>query len=118
MPSLYRLLKKSGVKLVKRRVTDLAELSGYDCVFNCSGIGAARLFGDETLEPVSGHVVRVSAPWLNTAMFMKRSDGQSAYAIPRWARSVSKEIQGDQLLAQGRIWRLSNCWAVPNLAEY
>ena len=44
MPALYRLLEKRRVKFVKKRVKDLEELSGYDYVFNCSGIGAARLF--------------------------------------------------------------------------
>ena len=83
MPTLYRLLEKRGVSFVKKRVTDLRELSGYDFVFNCSGIGAARLFGDDTLEPVSGHVLRVRAPWLNTAMFLKESAKKSSYVIPR-----------------------------------
>ena len=83
MPTFYRLLENRGVKFVKKRVTGLEELSGYDYVFNCSGIGAARLFGDDTLEPVSGHVLRVKAPWLNTAMFLKESAQKSAYAIPR-----------------------------------
>ena len=83
MPTLYRLLENRGVKFVKKRVTGLEELSGYDYVFNCSGIGAARLFGDDTLDPVSGHVLRVKAPWLNTAMFLKESAQKSAYAIPR-----------------------------------
>ena len=82
MPTLYRLLQNRRVKLVKKRVMDLEELSGYDYIFNCSGIGAARLFCDETLQPVSGHVLRVKAPWLNTAMFHKQSGNESAYAIP------------------------------------
>ena len=83
MPTLYRLLEKRGVRFVKKRVTDPRELSGYDYVFNCSGIGASRLFGDDTLEPVSGHVLRVRAPWLNTAMFLKEAAKKSSYVIPR-----------------------------------
>ena len=82
MPTLYRLLENRGVRFVMKRVRDLEELSGYDYVFNCSGIGAASLFGDDTLEPVSGHVLRVRAPWVNTAMFLKESAQKSAYVIP------------------------------------
>ena len=38
--------------------------------------------GDDRIKPVSGHVLRVKAPWVN-AMMAHTSSGQPAYIIPK-----------------------------------
>ena len=43
------------------------ELRGFSAVANCTGLGAARLFGDTEMYPVRGHVIRVRAPWIKCA---------------------------------------------------
>ena len=43
------------------------ELRGFSAVANCTGLGAARLFGDTEMYPVRGHVIRVRAPWVKCA---------------------------------------------------
>ncbi|MDX2220520.1 MAG: FAD-dependent oxidoreductase [Burkholderiales bacterium] len=59
---LQRLLQdldKAGARIVRREVRDLAELLTLpeSVVFNCTGLGAAALFGDAGLQPVRGQLV-------------------------------------------------------------
>ena len=84
LPILYEMLKKKGAKLIRKKVESLHDVSGYDYIFNCTGCGAAGLVDDRSLEPVSGHVLRVSAPWLNQAMIMETGDDYNPiYLIPK-----------------------------------
>ncbi len=56
---MYKILQRLGVRFVARKVTDVDQLVDYEYVINCSGTGAKKLFGDENVLPVSGHVLRV-----------------------------------------------------------
>ncbi|CAL8467744.1 g7282 [Coccomyxa elongata] len=75
---LYKVLR-SGVTLQHSSIKALSELSGYSLVVNCTGIGAARLFGDTEMYPVRGHVIRVRAPWIKSNYFVDESN----YIIPQ-----------------------------------
>jgi len=60
-------------ELVKQRLThydSMQELAGYDVVVNCTGLGAAELFGDTSMFPIKGHVIRVHAPWIKSIYFV------------------------------------------------
>ena len=58
-------------------------LEGYNLVINCSGAyGARDLMNDETITPVSGHVLRVKAPWINASVGYADKDGDT-YIIPK-----------------------------------
>ncbi|HWH01810.1 MAG TPA: FAD-dependent oxidoreductase [Pilimelia sp.] len=60
---LRRRLHAAGGRLVRRHVTDLAELAGTaPVVVNCAGIGAHRLAGDASVRPVRGQLVVVENP--------------------------------------------------------
>ena len=61
------------------------ELADYDLVVNCSGLGAATLFGDTSMFPIRGHVIRVRAPWIKGMYFL---DAET-YIIPNAETVVS-----------------------------
>jgi glycine/D-amino acid oxidase-like deaminating enzyme len=49
----------AGGRLVIRNFSDRSEVLSLDesFIFNCTGLGAAQLFGDETLTPIKGQLV-------------------------------------------------------------
>ena len=53
-----------GGLMYKRLVHSLTELSSYDFVINCSGLGARELVNDPTVFPLKGHLISVRAPWV------------------------------------------------------
>lgn len=63
----------------KRKVTSLQELSHFDLIVNCSGLGSRTLVGDTQVYPVRGQVLKVEAPWLKH--FIRDGDGQT-YIYP------------------------------------
>jgi len=81
LPIMYDWLKSHDVKMVERKVYNLKELSRgyYDCVINCSGVGARYLVDDHNIRPISGHVLRVEAPWLKCTI----TRGEDVYVIPK-----------------------------------
>uniref|UniRef100_A0A668ASP0 D-aspartate oxidase n=1 Tax=Myripristis murdjan TaxID=586833 RepID=A0A668ASP0_9TELE len=46
LPWLEKRFKKAGGRVEQRKVNSLQELSGYDIVVNCSGLGSKTLVGD------------------------------------------------------------------------
>ena len=82
LPILYSWLRRNGVEIVKRKLTSLSELEDEcELVVNCSGLGAWGLVPDQNMVPVSGHVLRVQAPWVGSVMADSREDSW-AYIIP------------------------------------
>ena len=61
MQYLTRILTAQGVKFEQRRLSSLDEVTngGYDCVVNCTGLGAFAVAGDESMYPIRGQVLRV-----------------------------------------------------------
>ncbi|KAM8833540.1 D-aspartate oxidase [Synchiropus picturatus] len=76
---LENRLKKAGGRVQQRKVNRLEELSGYDIIINCSGLGARTLVGDTTVYPVRGQVLKLEAPWLKH--FIRAGDGMT-YIYP------------------------------------
>ena len=61
---LTKCVKQNGVLLVKKKVESLEELTGYDIIINCTGIGSRELVNDHTVRPGRGQIVAVRAPWI------------------------------------------------------
>lgn len=75
---LKRFLQNGG-KVEKRRVTDMKEFRGIcGIVVNCSATGSRQLFGDKTINPNRGQLLRVRAPWINYCIYTDAD----AYIIP------------------------------------
>ncbi|KAM9777210.1 D-aspartate oxidase [Neosynchiropus ocellatus] len=76
---LEKRLKNAGGRVQQRKVNTLEELSGYDIIINCSGLGARTLVGDTGVYPVRGQVLKLEAPWLKH--FIRAGDGMT-YIYP------------------------------------
>ncbi|XP_029900288.1 D-aspartate oxidase-like [Myripristis murdjan] len=64
LPWLEKRFKKAGGRVEQRKVNSLQELSGYDIIVNCSGLGSKTLVGDTQMHPIRGQILKVQAPWL------------------------------------------------------
>ena len=95
LPLFYAWLKEQGVIITQRKVSSIAELEA-DIVINCTGLGSRDLLGDDRMFPVSGHVCRVRAGWVENMMADNR-DQSWAYVIPNTETVVlgSVDIQGN-----------------------
>ncbi|TRY63253.1 hypothetical protein TCAL_05776 [Tigriopus californicus] len=109
LPIIYSLLRERGAAFIEKKllsIDDLEQLmeeeANYDFVINCSGSGARDLFGDEDIQPIRGHVVRVEAPFVHTMMGL----GGDVYIIPT-----------RQGVVLGTIDRLNDWSLEPNPSE-
>lgn len=58
---ITKILKSNGVNFVQQRVNGLSDpiLHGYDCVVNCTGLGAKEFLSDNEMYPIRGQVLRI-----------------------------------------------------------
>ncbi len=87
MPVYIRWLQArcqaNGVGLQERGVTAFDELSEYDVVVNCAGLGARELSNDSTVHPLRGQVVIMHDTGI-TEFFKDESPvGATTYIYPR-----------------------------------
>ena len=80
LPQFMKQLEAGGGEFVRKKIKDLEELSGFDVIVNCSGLGANQLVGDQTVQPLRGQVMRVRAPWLRICLLDDEDDGN--YVLP------------------------------------
>lgn len=57
---------------MQKHIDSLAQLNGqqYAAVFNCTGLGARRLCNDMKMVPIRGQIIKVRAPWVQTAFYV------------------------------------------------
>ena len=80
MPHLMRQFESAGGEIIQRRIQQISDLSSYNVVVNCTGLGAGQLVKDESVQPLRGQVMRVQASWLRRMVLDDRDDGN--YVIP------------------------------------
>lgn len=86
LPWLMEQFKANGGVVVRRKVTSLNELTSFDIVINCSGIGSLDLTHDSTLYPVRGEGVIVRAPWIHQFIIVWERGlhpGHMTYIFPK-----------------------------------
>ena len=79
-------VREGGAKVVQRKIGNLEELSSYDIVINCTGLGSHDLVDDKMLKPVKGQAILVDAPWVNQWIFPLHPDPKEScfgYIVPR-----------------------------------
>ncbi|CAG9823839.1 unnamed protein product [Phaedon cochleariae] len=64
LPFLQKEFIDNGGNIVMKYIEDIEELSGYDVVVNCTGLGANKLMGDTNVKPIRGQIIKVRAPWI------------------------------------------------------
>ena len=62
LPWLMSKFQRLGGTFEQRRVTAIQQLSDYQLVVNCTGLGSRELTGDQDLYPVRGQIVAVRVP--------------------------------------------------------
>jgi D-amino-acid oxidase len=82
LPWLAAEITRCGGEFTHARLASLDEADG-DVVVNCTGLGARDLFGDTTVYPVRGQVVRVADPGLTMSVRDEHHPGGRAYVHPR-----------------------------------
>jgi len=70
-----------GGRIEQRVVRNLGE-AGADVVVNCSGLGARQLADDDTVEPVWGQHVLVSAPFVDEFVFEGGASADGISIVP------------------------------------
>jgi D-amino-acid oxidase len=84
LPKLMQEFRDAGGQVLQREVRDVAELQTFTetVIFNCTGIGAKALFGDEQLTPIRGQILRLRPD--ERIDFCTHGDGQGVmYMFPR-----------------------------------
>ena len=78
--------EKNGTEFLiqRQRIDSFHEIGGkYDCIINCTGLGARHLANDDSMMPIRGHVLRVQAPWIRYHIEAEGDDeSQICYIIP------------------------------------
>lgn len=91
LPLLRRLCARHGVTFERRRLEPrdlegILECGRYGVVFNCAGLGAKELVGDDSMYPVQGQVVKVKNSPDRPLVFVDSVNDDAigvAYVIPR-----------------------------------
>lgn len=83
LPWLKRKILQSGGIFEQRKIENLTELSDYDIIINCAGLGCNKLLGDQSVVPVRGQAVQVRVPWLRHFVVDYRSKDHLTYILPR-----------------------------------
>lgn len=76
-----------GGKILRKYVKNFNELNGkeFDVVFNCTGLGAQELCNDNKVVPIRGQIIKVHAPWIETAFYVD----YDTYIIPGFNGTVT-----------------------------
>lgn len=85
---LVRQFQANGGKFVRKRFTDIEQLSKLraDVIFNCTGLGARDLVGDPALKPIKGQLAIIpDHPELPDAV---KHDGFYAFRQPQTNRTI------------------------------
>ncbi len=84
LPFLMARLQTLGAAVVRRTVSDLADVLGHaDVVVNCAGLGAGQLARDDSLIPVRGQVVRVAQSGVEEWLLDEDDPAGPGYVVPR-----------------------------------
>ena len=81
LPYLVARLEAAGGTLTRAALHALP--NSADVVVNCTGLGARRMAGDDSLVPVRGQIVRVRQPGLREWLIADRGPNDLTYVVPR-----------------------------------
>lgn len=84
LPWLLERVEEAGGRIERRTVDHPEDVAGQaDVVVGCLGVGARRLHGDASVEPVRGQVVLVDNPGLDRFVLDQEHPEGPTYVIPR-----------------------------------
>jgi len=80
LPYLQDLFTKRNVLFEKKIINDFGELSAFDIIVNCTGLGARKLCHDESVIPIRGQVALLET---DTRMPIYMDNETPLYIVPR-----------------------------------
>jgi D-amino-acid oxidase len=80
LPWMMQTLREQDVKFVQQKITSFDMLAQYDCIINCSGLGARELCNDDEVYPARGQVALLS-PQPDLPIFIDNEP--PLYMVPR-----------------------------------
>ncbi|HSX18571.1 MAG TPA: FAD-dependent oxidoreductase [Candidatus Saccharimonadales bacterium] len=81
---LINELKSLGGEIIQKNVESInAAFEDYDIVVNCTGLGSRDLFGDKSVYPVRGQMIRVKSNGFNKVVADNAGPNALAVIIPR-----------------------------------
>jgi len=84
LPWLYQSFLDAGGRFIQHEIKTLQDLAPhYDHLINCSGLGAEKLAGDDSVYPVRGQVLRIPRSELDNAILDDQMPKRLAYVLPR-----------------------------------
>src|SRR5258705_2524815 len=84
MEYLVETFKKLGGKIIKKEISDIKEaFNQYKLIVNCTGLGSRRLFGDSSVYPTRGQIVKIKPNGFDYSLFEQEGPNSLAYIIPR-----------------------------------
>ena len=92
---LMNEFQEKGGLLIKMKINNIHELSSYDIIVNCTGLGAGSLVQDPLLYPVRGDTVTVLAPWIKE--FFLLTNDEEDYVMYVFPRSTDVLLGGSKL---------------------
>ena len=92
LPWLRERFTQHGGIIVQKKVASLSELSSYDVVINCTGVGAGVLASDPNVYPGKGVAMCVDAPWVNHMLAFSTFKSDMTYIFPRNRPDGKKEV--------------------------
>jgi len=124
LPAMLTDVRIAGGKVVVREMKSLDEVKGLPekLVFNCTGLGAKALFGDEELTPIRGQLtillpqpeVTYATAYENTYMFSRR-DGVllgGTHEMGDWNLQPDLETKAAILAKQAKLFDgMTDCLA-------
>lgn len=87
LPWLMGCFTKRGGIVVQKRIENLSELSSYDIVVNCTGLGARDLVDDPDVFPGKGLGIQVKAPWIKNFFAVGEWRPKKTYIFPQSSRN-------------------------------
>jgi D-amino-acid oxidase len=80
LPYLQTFLEQRNVVFEPRIINDFNELSSFDIIINCTGLGSRKLCNDESVIPVRGQVALIET---KTSMPVYLDNEMPLYLVPR-----------------------------------
>lgn len=80
LPYLQKIFSARQVRFEKKEIKSFDELSSFDVIVNCTGLGARTLAHDETIIPIRGQVALLET---DTSMPIYMDNETPLYIVPR-----------------------------------
>ncbi|CRL02618.1 CLUMA_CG015799, isoform A [Clunio marinus] len=80
LPYLMKRFLAAGGRFIKQKINNIDEVSEFDLIVNCTGLGSKEVTNDMKCFAIRGQVARIKAPWIYC--IFNHTDDDGNYIIP------------------------------------